>query len=138
MSDQVLIRYLCFCLFKLFIFICGFSTKLKWLANLFIYMRSNGEIYRNKHFSSQKTTSSTLRFQGRCTSDIAILAWSVTWNYANSPFNYQKYRLLQLHLCFISLINILSSKKKHWIISLDRSLKSFKFLLKSHLLWMNK
>ena len=51
MFDQVWIRYQCFCFFKLHIFICGFVQK--WLAH-FLFVRSNGEVYRNTHFSRQK------------------------------------------------------------------------------------
>ena len=56
-------RYACFCFFKLFIFISGFSVRSKW------------EIHRNKHFLRQ------IKVQGyRCKSIIAILAWRVHKN----------------------------------------------------------
>ena len=72
--DQAWIRYQCFCFFKLFIFICGFFLI---VTCEFLVIRSNGATHEFR-----------LRFQRYlCKSDIAILAWKVTWNYAYSPFN---------------------------------------------------
>ena len=92
LSDQVWIRYQCFCFFNLFIVICGFL----WLAH-FLLIRNNGEIHRNKHSLSQKnnvffsTFLFSLKFQGyRCKSGIAILAWRVAKNYAYSPWKKRK------------------------------------------------
>ena len=72
--EQAWIRYQCFCFFKLFIFICGFFLI---VTCEFLVIRSNGATHEFR-----------LRFQRYlCKSDIAILAWKVTWNYAFSPFN---------------------------------------------------
>ena len=65
----------------------------KWLAH-FLLIRSKGDTYRIKHFSSQEIDISCtflmrLRLQGyRCKSGIAIFAWRVTRNYAYSIFKH--------------------------------------------------
>ena len=50
LSEQVGIKYQCFCFFRMFIFIFGLST---WLVHSLV-IRSNGETHRNYHFSRQK------------------------------------------------------------------------------------
>ena len=80
-------RYLCFCLFKLFIFICCLSEQ---VTCAFLADRNNEEIHRINPFPSQKNNSKFLirfRFEGyRCKSDTLIFALRVVLNYAYSPF----------------------------------------------------
>ena len=79
LSNKAWIRNSCFCFFKLLISICE--------SNLRIIT-----------FLGRKPTVSSiylirLRFQGsRWKSDLAIFAWSVTWIYTHSPFNFSKIR----------------------------------------------
>ena len=77
-----------FCAFKLFIFICGFSAK---VICAFLAYKKQWRNYHNKTFFESRIDDIfhifIRRFQGyRCKSGITILAWSVTWFYAYSPF----------------------------------------------------
>ena len=85
LSDQVWIRYPCFCFFKLFIFIWGFSMNVTW-AFLLIRTKQWRNYQNLTLFESTKLFCTFLiRFKFRgwsCTSGIAIFAWRFTWNYA--------------------------------------------------------
>ena len=69
LSDQVWIGYPCFCFYKLFIFICGFSVKVTWALFLFIWESQYRDYLESITFLIIKTTVSftfpiRLRFQG--------------------------------------------------------------------------
>ena len=60
LSIQVWIRYQCFCLFKQFIFSCGFSAKVKIAFH--VNKWTNEETHKYKHFQSEKRRYYFLNF----------------------------------------------------------------------------
>ena len=87
-SDQGLIRYPCFCFFKLFLFISGFSAI---FARAILVFKKQWLNYPIKHVKVRKTmlTSAFLmrsRFQGyHCKSSFSIFVWKVKLKHIYSP-----------------------------------------------------
>ena len=90
LSDQVWIRYPCFCFFSCLFSFAG--SLRKWLAH-YLRWEAIEKLISMKHVVTQKTDGIFHIFDQikvsmvpPCQSGIAIFAWKVTWNYAYSPF----------------------------------------------------
>ena len=85
LSDQVWIRYSCFCFFELFIFICGLSAKVTYafLVNKLSYLQewTPFELKKNDGIIPHIFLFSRLCFQGyRCKSESVIFVLRFTRN----------------------------------------------------------
>ena len=93
LSDQVKIKYSCFCLFKLFIFICGFSTA---VICAFLFMRNNGEIHRITLVESDTFLIKSRFHCYLCKSDIDIFASRVE---AHLKLRLQHKKMINYEIC---------------------------------------
>ena len=90
----------------------------------FSHTRSNDEVIRIKHFSSQKNDGIFHIFirlmEPRWKSRIAIFSWRVAWNYAYSPFTKFNYvlqtRSIEIHCFNIVLYSIVGKLFQIWFV----------------------